>query len=501
MKATGSSLIDAALTGVMEYTTGRLPPGTFVEARCLRVDAPEWRYELGHCWPMGISMFVGDHRVLLKKPDAEHDEAPDPFDLSLHCVRTPLQRNAAPLRLSVAITAKKGETWALGVVFGSPAPMDQIVQEVMARQKPAKERLREDEERIRLWVTEHRPDRVQRKDALRCVEPPVINLRCSMSLMRISIPARTAHCDHLQCFDLEAFVHTMKNIPAKRAWCCPICDKPAAVHQIQVDEFAQNVLDKTDDNVTEVLVADNGKWEVSATEEAASEDESSEEEQRRPTRESLQEQALNLGRVTAQPAAQRQPPPPQPPPEPPRARSRSPRRGPGGQGPAGRGPAGKPGRGPGLPSPEPEEETAEDKKMQAWEKLQGIQRPKKIVAEKRIGWLPEGVKCSRCMKSVMDKGGVYCGRQPPGQEARGCFEAICWKCMNKAGKDDIGSIRTSKGEFSSLGPLAWWMHEKCMNESDKKLYYGESDDEAEQGAKDAADDDGEEDGPDKFAWE
>merc|ERR1712078_939311 len=56
-----------------------------------------------------------------------------------------------------------------------------------------------------------------------------------------------------------------------------------------------------------------------------------------------------------------------------------------------------------------------DKKMQAWEKLQGIQRPKKIVAEKRIGWLPEGVKCSRCMKSVMDKGGVYCGRQPRGK--------------------------------------------------------------------------------------
>merc|ERR1719408_1173007 len=136
--------------------------------------------------------------------------------------------------------------------------------------------------------------------------------------------------------------------------------------------------------------------------------------------------------------------------------------------------------------------------MQIWEKLQGIERPKVIARETRIGFLPKDTACSLCAKSVVDKGGVYCGRQAPGQEARGCFAAVCWKCMNKAGKDKIGGIKTSKSEFDSLGRGAWWMHEKCMAPEDKRLYYGEEE-EAKPSSAPMNDDDEEDAG--KFAWE
>jgi len=138
-------------------------------------------------------------------------------------------------------------------------------------------------------------------------------------------------------------------------------------------------------------------------------------------------------------------------------------------------------------------------KMLVWEKLQGIERPVEKKEETRIGWLPDGSRCSKCEKSVMARGGVYCGRRRPDGTYGGCFQEICWKCMNKASKDQIGSIKTNKAEFTSLGPSAWWMHESCMSAEDKRAYFGEDDDEDVGKPKDAEDSDDEQ--PGKFAWE
>mmetsp|Transcript_36028 Transcript_36028/g.53798 ORF Transcript_36028/g.53798 Transcript_36028/m.53798 type:complete len:206 (-) Transcript_36028:287-904(-) len=139
-------------------------------------------------------------------------------------------------------------------------------------------------------------------------------------------------------------------------------------------------------------------------------------------------------------------------------------------------------------------------KMQIWAKLQGIAKPEEPkeepkVEEKRIGWLPEGEHCVRCGKSVVEQGGIYCGRKRPNGECVGCFEGICWKCMNKAGKKEFGNVKTSKTEFASLGADAWWMHEKCMSPEDKRSYFGEDDEEEDQ--KKAGSDD---EGDGKFLW-
>jgi len=62
----------------------------------------------------------------------------------------------------------------------------------------------------------------------------------------------------------------------------------------------------------------------------------------------------------------------------------------------------------------------------------------------------------------------------PDKTFRGCFEQICWKCMNKGGKD-FGTIKCTKAEFAEMGEGAWWMHEKCMTPEDKRAYFGEED--------------------------
>ncbi|CAK0896367.1 unnamed protein product, partial [Prorocentrum cordatum] len=50
-------------------------------------------------------------------------------------------------------------------------------------------------------------------------------------------------------------------------------------------------------------------------------------------------------------------------------------------------------------------------------------------------------------------------RQRRSGDTVGCAAGVCWKCMNKASKDKLGAVRTTKAEFASLGEEAWWMHE------------------------------------------
>lgn len=494
-------VLQVPLINQVDFRSGRLRAGVTFEVRCLRVDAPDWRHELSHSWPSAISLFVDDRRVLVRKPDAEHDEAPGPFDLSSWIVRAPMEVNPRPLKVSAAVTAKKSEQWAIGVLLISPVEdVEVMCEEVTRRQVPEAKRMQEDLLRVRSWVTEHRPDRVDRKDTLRCVEPPVLKLVCCTSLCRIERAARGEECDHLQCFDLGSYLQTMKNIPPKHAWCCPICDKPVPLHRIRLDAFAQSVIDGSEANVTEVLVADSGKWEVSATEEPVSDDSDMSDvgdvavkfpppKPVKPMSQAdLQAAALNLGRSFATPAPkapEKKAPAPEkkasapeaPAPSPPsRQRSRSPRRK--------------------NAVAEPLRAEVPADRMLAWQKLQGLVKPEPepVKEETRIGWLPDKTACSMCKKAVVEKGGVYCGRKRPDGTYGGCFASICWKCMNKGGKE-LGGVRTTKAEFASLGPGAWWMHESCMNAEDKKAYFGEDEDD------DAKKCDDSDDEPGKFAWE
>merc|ERR1719221_1720219 len=136
--------------------------------------------------------------------------------------------------------------------------------------------------------------------------------------------------------------------------------------------------------------------------------------------------------------------------------------------------------------------------MPVEEKKKPVEENKTPVKEKRPGWLPEKTMCDFCNKTVVEKGGVYCGRKRDDGTYVGCFKAICWKCMNKGLKDIVGGIKTTKKEFVELGPGAWWMHEACMSAEDKKAYFGEEEDDDIGKPKDM---DSDEEGDGKFAWE
>lgn len=66
-------------------------------------------------------------------------------------------------------------------------------------------------------------------------------LRCPITYRRISIPARGAECQHLQCFDIESYLQMNCD---RSAWKCPVCGHCAALEGLEVDCFLWNILNK-----------------------------------------------------------------------------------------------------------------------------------------------------------------------------------------------------------------------------------------------------------------
>ena len=97
--------------------------------------------------------------------DSRVEEAPGPFDLSRWASQKVLERGASSsMRVSAAISAKKAEHWALGVLLVQPlAPKERlelISKQVVERQASFSERLQLGLDTVRIWVTLNGPDRV-----------------------------------------------------------------------------------------------------------------------------------------------------------------------------------------------------------------------------------------------------------------------------------------------------------------------------------------------------
>lgn len=63
-----------------------------------------------------------------------------------------------------------------------------------------------------------------------------------------NIPARSVHCDHLECFDIDTFINTRKSesgpAPMNDNWQCPICKADARPMHLIIDEYFVDVREK-----------------------------------------------------------------------------------------------------------------------------------------------------------------------------------------------------------------------------------------------------------------
>eukprot|EP01135_Chromosphaera_perkinsii_P005327 Nk52_evm8s343 gene=Nk52_evmTU8s343 len=88
-----------------------------------------------------------------------------------------------------------------------------------------------------------------------------MGLKCPISKLRIKIPARGLNCGHMQCFDVEMYLQ-MNERERGEKWSCPVCDKRTDAKQLVIDCYVKEILSDTDESASEVLVKNNGGWEL-----------------------------------------------------------------------------------------------------------------------------------------------------------------------------------------------------------------------------------------------
>ncbi|XP_025208606.1 E3 SUMO-protein ligase PIAS1-like [Melanaphis sacchari] len=86
------------------------------------------------------------------------------------------------------------------------------------------------------------------------------SLVCPLGKIRMKIPAKSIHCDHIQCFDAETFILMNEKKPQ---WMCPTCNKSCLYDDIRIENYFMEIVTspKLENNMEIEILAD-GSWIV-----------------------------------------------------------------------------------------------------------------------------------------------------------------------------------------------------------------------------------------------
>ena len=106
-------------------------------------------------------------------------------------------------------------------------------------------------------------DRVLREMATRAEDADIVatssimSLKCPLSTLRIDVPCRSTVCNHNQCFDAASFLQLQEQGPT---WTCPVCNKGVSFDHLQIDQYVDDILQKTSKTIDQVTIEPTGKW-------------------------------------------------------------------------------------------------------------------------------------------------------------------------------------------------------------------------------------------------
>lgn len=92
-----------------------------------------------------------------------------------------------------------------------------------------------------------------------------MSLKDPISTMRITLPVRSSHCTHNQCFDGAMFLQLQEQAPQ---WSCPVCTKSVPFESLCIDKYFEDILGKTSRNIEKVDIEPSGEWRVIQEEES-----------------------------------------------------------------------------------------------------------------------------------------------------------------------------------------------------------------------------------------
>lgn len=98
-----------------------------------------------------------------------------------------------------------------------------------------------------------------------CLTSDTLKLKCPITMEKIVEPVRGRHCQHLQCFSLEAYLTSNRQMRAfNNRWACPVCSQRTWPADLCHDAYASLVLASAPEGVEEAVLLPDGKFTYSS---------------------------------------------------------------------------------------------------------------------------------------------------------------------------------------------------------------------------------------------
>jgi len=218
--------------------------GLSVEVRMLRVDKTDWC----QAWPNSLQFLANGAEIFSVKPPEEghkRRDVPQPISPGLK-----IGMNA----ISVHLADASFFDFALAVVVTKPQSIEDLSAQVAKCDEAAAL------ERVRRLLSKQ-PSEGQEDEEIMCLTSDMLRLRCPITMDRVQVPVRGKDCQHVQCFSLEAYISSNRQMRAfNNRWRCPVCTLILQPADLCHDPYVARVAQGTPADIDEVLVAHDGSW-------------------------------------------------------------------------------------------------------------------------------------------------------------------------------------------------------------------------------------------------
>mmetsp|Transcript_9624 Transcript_9624/g.34256 ORF Transcript_9624/g.34256 Transcript_9624/m.34256 type:complete len:508 (-) Transcript_9624:89-1612(-) len=202
-----------------------------------------------HRWPQSLAVFAAGSKIVQIDPPRE--DGPHRRDAPLllaHFLAEAATKSASSngdvlVEFEVSADAAPGlvKDWLVAVVRTGPP---RGVPELMASCLASPPMLSSTSARLlaSLRAGEESMMGAAGEAAVQFATPWTQPLVCPVSRERLRVPARGLACEHLRCFELEAYLVASFRAVFHRRWHCPICDCPLVPTSLAICELTQRLL-------------------------------------------------------------------------------------------------------------------------------------------------------------------------------------------------------------------------------------------------------------------
>lgn len=104
------------------------------------------------------------------------------------------------------------------------------------------------------------------EEDMMCITENKLKLLCPLTMERVQEPVRGEHCQHLQCFSLNAYLTSNRKMSAfNNRWVCPLCSLILRPNDLRVDAYVGAALRGTTEEDEEVVIMADGSWRCSSS--------------------------------------------------------------------------------------------------------------------------------------------------------------------------------------------------------------------------------------------